>query len=281
MIAPDLSCCTWDPWPSAETYGIFSCSIWTLSCPLKVKVAQSCPTLCDTIDYTVHGILQATILEWVAFPFSKGSAWPRDRTQVSHITGRGFLSAEPQGKPRERRGTDNTGVKEHLCLSKTLPPLSCCGFTHTAQLHMTLRPPFSQAVTSHSKSSPPAPRIAVTSLYPSAYRGGHSSPLLLVPSWPHSTLPIPLGTVFPSSHSDAKQPAPSDRSLAAASNEASPQSWSEGPRSAQVRGHPLLWAWGKQEKVGQWRCLQVGVSEIHTRFPLFSCEQGGSDCARH
>ena len=39
---------------------------------VKVKVAQSCPTLCDPMDYTVHGILQARILEWVAFPFSRG-----------------------------------------------------------------------------------------------------------------------------------------------------------------------------------------------------------------
>ena len=37
-----------------------------------MKVAQSCPTLCDPMDYTVHGILQARILEWVAFPFSRG-----------------------------------------------------------------------------------------------------------------------------------------------------------------------------------------------------------------
>ena len=36
---------------------------------VKVKVAQSCPTLCDPMDDTVHGILQARILEWVAFPF--------------------------------------------------------------------------------------------------------------------------------------------------------------------------------------------------------------------
>ena len=38
---------------------------------VKVKVAQSCPTLCDPMDYTVHGILQARILEWVVFPFSR------------------------------------------------------------------------------------------------------------------------------------------------------------------------------------------------------------------
>ena len=37
-----------------------------------MKVAQSCPTLCDPMDCTVHGILQARILEWVAFPFSRG-----------------------------------------------------------------------------------------------------------------------------------------------------------------------------------------------------------------
>ena len=37
---------------------------------VKVKVAQSCPTLCDPMDYTGHGILQTRILEWVAFPFA-------------------------------------------------------------------------------------------------------------------------------------------------------------------------------------------------------------------
>ena len=52
---------------------------------VKVKVAQSCPTLCNPMDYTVHGILQARILEWVAVPFSRGSSQARDQTQVSHI----------------------------------------------------------------------------------------------------------------------------------------------------------------------------------------------------
>ena len=64
----------------------------------KVKVAQSSPTLCDPMDYTDHGIFQARILEWVAVPFSRGSSYPRDRTQVSYLAG-GFLPAEPQGKP--------------------------------------------------------------------------------------------------------------------------------------------------------------------------------------
>ena len=53
-----------------------------------VKVAQSRQNLCDPMDYTVHGILQAGILEWVAFPFSRGSSQPWDRTQVSRIAGR-------------------------------------------------------------------------------------------------------------------------------------------------------------------------------------------------
>ena len=59
---------------------------------IKVKVTQSCPTLCDTGDYTVHGILQARILEWVVIPFSRGSFESRDRTQVSHIAGGFFTS---------------------------------------------------------------------------------------------------------------------------------------------------------------------------------------------
>ena len=52
---------------------------------VKVKVIQLCLTLCDPMNYTVHGILQARILEWVAFPFSRGSSQFRDQTQVSHI----------------------------------------------------------------------------------------------------------------------------------------------------------------------------------------------------
>ena len=59
---------------------------------IKVKVAQSCPTLCYPTDYTVHGILQTRILEWVAFPFSRGSFQLRDWTQVSLIAGEFFTS---------------------------------------------------------------------------------------------------------------------------------------------------------------------------------------------
>ena len=52
----------------------------------------SCVQLCEAMDYTVHGILQGRIPEWVAFPFSRGSSQPRDRTQVTHIAV-GFLTS--------------------------------------------------------------------------------------------------------------------------------------------------------------------------------------------
>ena len=58
---------------------------------VKVKVAQSYLTLYDPMDCTVHGILQARILEWVAFPFSREYSQPRDWTQVSCIAG-GFFT---------------------------------------------------------------------------------------------------------------------------------------------------------------------------------------------
>ena len=68
-----------------------SSSLFKLICRVKVKVAQSCPTVCNSIEYKAHGILQAGILEWVAFPFSRGSSQPRDRTPASHIAG-GFVT---------------------------------------------------------------------------------------------------------------------------------------------------------------------------------------------
>ena len=55
----------------------------------RVKVAQSCPTLCDPMDCTVHGILQARILEWVAFPFSR--------------EGTGALSVSTESSPEDVR----------------------------------------------------------------------------------------------------------------------------------------------------------------------------------
>ena len=64
--------------------------------PISVLVTQSCPTLCDPMDCSppgssVHGILQAEILDWVAIPFSRRSSQPRDQTRVSGIAG-GFFT---------------------------------------------------------------------------------------------------------------------------------------------------------------------------------------------
>ena len=65
--------------------------------PAKVKVTQLCPTLCDPVDCTVHGILQARIL---AFPFSRWSSQPRDWTQVSCIAS-GFFTCWATREARE------------------------------------------------------------------------------------------------------------------------------------------------------------------------------------
>ena len=72
--------------------------IYRLLSLVKVKwseFAQSCLTLCDPMDCSppgssLHGILQARVLEWIAVSFSRGSSQPRDRTRVSLITGRRF-----------------------------------------------------------------------------------------------------------------------------------------------------------------------------------------------
>ena len=71
---------------------------------VKVKVSQLCPTLWNHTDYIAHGILQARILEWVAFAFSWGSSQPRDQTQVSHIAGRLFTSWATREAQEENHG---------------------------------------------------------------------------------------------------------------------------------------------------------------------------------
>ena len=80
-----------------------------------VKVIQSCPTLCDPVDYTVHGILQARLLEWVAFPFSKGYLPNPGIKPRSSALQEDSLPAEPQGKP------ENTGVGSLSPLQQIFP----------------------------------------------------------------------------------------------------------------------------------------------------------------
>ena len=90
--------------PSCVQKSVFYAGIST---EVKVIVAQSCPTLCDPMDYSqpgssVHGILQARILEWAAIPFSRGSSQPRHQTQVSHTVGRFFTFWATREVPWER-----------------------------------------------------------------------------------------------------------------------------------------------------------------------------------
>ena len=84
----------------------------------KVKVIQLCPTLCDLMDCTVPEILQARILECVAFPFSRRSSQPRDQTQVSCIAA-DSLPAEPPGKPKST-GVGRLSLLQHIFLTQEL-----------------------------------------------------------------------------------------------------------------------------------------------------------------
>ena len=85
---------SWFGWQSHCLLKIFSHPFrsWWAWCWNEVKVTQSCSTLCDPVDCTVHGILQARILEWVAIGSCRESSQPRDQTQVSHIADRFFIS---------------------------------------------------------------------------------------------------------------------------------------------------------------------------------------------
>ena len=79
---------------SRQTYRFWH-QVWVWMVSSVVLVAQSYPTLCNPMDCSlpgssVHGILQARILEWIAIPLSRGSSQPRDWTCVSYIAGKFF-----------------------------------------------------------------------------------------------------------------------------------------------------------------------------------------------
>ena len=61
------------------------------------EVVQSCLTLWDLRGFSIHGIFQVRVLEWVAIFFSRGSSWPREWTLVSHTASRHFYSLRHQG----------------------------------------------------------------------------------------------------------------------------------------------------------------------------------------
>ena len=68
------------------------------------EVAQSCPTLCDPMDYSlpgssIHGIFQARILEWIAISLPRVSSWTRDGSWISRIAGKTIYHLSHQGSP--------------------------------------------------------------------------------------------------------------------------------------------------------------------------------------
>ena len=90
-----------------QTYMLIYLLLMSIIMYMVCIPAQSCPTLCDVVNCSllgssVHGILQATIPEWVAVSFSRGYSWPRNWTGVSCNSVHWQLDSsitEPQGKP--------------------------------------------------------------------------------------------------------------------------------------------------------------------------------------
>ena len=95
---------------------------------VKVQVTQPCWTLCDPMAYIVHGILQARILEWVAFPFSGDLPNPGIKPRSS-ILQADSLPAESQGKPKNTR-VDTLSLLQWIFPTQGLNP----GLPHCRQI---------------------------------------------------------------------------------------------------------------------------------------------------
>ena len=90
---------------------------------MKVKVTQSCLTLCEPMDYTVYGILQAKILEWVAFPFSRDLPNPEIEPRFPALQA-DSLTAEPPGKPKNT-GVGRLSLLQGIFLTQDRTRVSC------------------------------------------------------------------------------------------------------------------------------------------------------------
>ena len=97
-----------------------------LSSQLHFSESESRSVVSDSAtpwNNTVHGILQARILEWVAFPFFRGPSQPRDRTQVSHVAG-GFFTSWATGKPKNT-GLGSLSLLQQIFLTWNWTGVSC------------------------------------------------------------------------------------------------------------------------------------------------------------
>ena len=84
------------------------CEKWSIKQILKTTLCN--PMGCTLLGFSVHGIFQARILEWVAISFSRGSSWLRDRTLVSCIAGRFFTIWATREAPNLDRTSMTCGI---------------------------------------------------------------------------------------------------------------------------------------------------------------------------
>ena len=123
---------------------------WPRWFPNAGSVAQRCLTLCDPMGcsppgLSVHGVLQARMLEWVALASSGGSSWSRDWTHISCIA-RGFSTTGPLGKSllilitswKHRRQHYHRGVGlQHVSFKGTRCPVRNCIYLSSTNLSIT------------------------------------------------------------------------------------------------------------------------------------------------
>ena len=139
--------------PGCSSHHVIPHSFWLSIFPwniklkkVKTEVTQSCPTLCNPMDCSLpgsslHGILQARVLEWVDISFSRGSSRSKDQTQVSHIPGRHFnLWATREAGTSTLPSSDSLGlhIYHSLCHGCSLPGYSftMIGSCVTLRCHM-------------------------------------------------------------------------------------------------------------------------------------------------
>ena len=136
---------------SAELCACLPVVLWlrNLHVYMYAKSLHSCPTLCNPLDCSlpgcsVHGILQARILEWVAMASYRGSSRPRDRTHMSRIGRQVLLPLAPPGKPSKSAQTPSCEGAQYFLI----------GLEHSPFPLMSFRTLCTWSSCAHSRPSP-------------------------------------------------------------------------------------------------------------------------------
>ena len=161
------------------------------------KLLQSCLFLCDPMDFSVHGILQARILKWVAMSSSRASSRPRDQTHIAYVSciaGR-FFTTEPPWKPQTKIANNYWAFLWRSCARHFIWTI----FPNSWQLLYIIEWLFAKSIHGRVRNWSSVQLLSRIWLFETLWPGEHQASLSITNFWSLLNL-VSIKLVMPSNH---------------------------------------------------------------------------------